>query len=138
LQLQNRLQNNMKLLTSFYGKLILLTLGIAVLVGAFNLIGLEQVLHVRVWNILLFFFFLTLVTGFLSQLILKNGKENFAHVVLGGTIFRFFISLAYILVFLFMGLDNIILFVSNFFAIYLLYLLFDIYGLMANLRPHSK
>jgi hypothetical protein len=121
-----------------YGKLALLTLGIAALILVLDLVGLEQLLHAKVWNILLFFFFLTLITGFLSQLILKNGKENFAHVVLGGTIFRFFISLAYILIFLFIGLDNIILFVSNFFAIYLLYLLFDIYSLIANLRPHSK
>jgi hypothetical protein len=128
----------MKILSSMYGKLALLTLGIAALILVLDLAGLEQLLHARVWNILLFFFFLTLITGFLSQLILKNGKENFAHVVLGGTIFRFFISLAYILIFLFIGLDNIILFVSNFFAIYLLYLLFDIYSLIANLRPHSK
>ncbi len=121
-----------------YVQLIGLTLGIAALIALIDVTGFEQLLHAKVWNILLFFFFLTLVTGFLSQLILKNGKENFAQVVLGGTIFRFFFSLGYILIFVVLGLDNIILFVTNFFAVYLLYLLFDIYGLITNLRPHSK
>ncbi|WP_143962563.1 hypothetical protein [Litoribacter populi] len=128
----------MKILSSMYVQLIGLTLGIAALIALIDVTGFEQLLHAKVWNILLFFFFLTLVTGFLSQLILKNGKENFAQVVLGGTIFRFFFSLGYILIFVVLGLDNIILFVTNFFAVYLLYLLFDIYGLITNLRPHSK
>ncbi|MBS9524212.1 hypothetical protein KI659_09320 [Litoribacter alkaliphilus] len=128
----------MKIFSSMYTKLIGLTLGIAALVAIISMLGFEQLLHAKVWNIILFFFFLTLVMVFLTQLILKNGEENFAQVVLGATIFRFFFSLGYILIFLFLGLDNIILFVTNFFAVYLLYLLFDIYGLITNLRPHSK
>jgi hypothetical protein len=128
----------MKLFKSTYAHLVLMTLAIAVLVLLLKFLGLDNILHNQVWNVLLFFFFLTLLTGYLSHLILKIGKDNFVLTVLAGTIFRFVISLGYILVFLFTGVDNIILFVANFFVIYLLYLLFDIYGLMANLRPHSK
>jgi hypothetical protein len=128
----------MKGFNSIYVQLVLMTLSIAVLVLILKFIGMDNILHNKVWNMILFFFLLAFSTGYLSQLILKNGKENFVAAVLSGTIFRFFISLGYILVFLFLGVDNIILFVVNFFVIYLLYLLFDIYGLIANLRPHSK
>jgi len=128
----------MKGFTSIYAKLVLMTVSIAVLVLIFKFIGLDNILHNQVWNMLIFFFLLAFSTAYLSQIILKNGKDNFVAAVLSGTIFRFFISLGYILVFLFVGVDNIILFVGNFFVIYLLYLLFDIYGLIANLRPHSK
>ncbi|KEO73064.1 hypothetical protein EL17_15765 [Anditalea andensis] len=123
---------------SVYFHLILLTLILAGLTLILQLVGLENILHKHIWNMLLFFSLLAFIIGYLSQLILKKGKENFVYVILGGNIFRFIFSLGYILVFLFIGLDNIILFVTNFFIIYLLYLLFDIYGLMANLRPHSK
>lgn len=115
-----------------------MTLIIVALVFIIKLSGMDNILHNQVWNMIIFFFLLAFSTGYLSQLILKNGKDNFVAAVLSGTIFRFFISLGYILVFLFLGVDNIILFVVNFFVIYLLYLLFDIYGLIANLRPHSK
>ena len=128
----------MSIFSSVYAKLVLLTLSIAGLILILMFLGLGQIFHHQVWNMLLFYFLLTLFTGYLSQIILKNGKDNFVAAVLGGTIFRFIISLGYILVILFIGVDNIILFVVNFFIIYLLYLLFDIYGLMANLRPHSK
>jgi hypothetical protein len=79
----------MKLFKSTYAHLVLMTLAIAVLVLLLKFLGLDNILHNQVWNILLFFFFLTLLTGYLSQLILKNGKENFVLSCSRGTIFRF-------------------------------------------------
>jgi len=37
-----------------------------------------------------------------------------------------------------MGVGNILWFAVVFFIIYLLYLLFDIYTFITNLRPHSE
>lgn len=37
-----------------------------------------------------------------------------------------------------MGLENIILFIANFFIIFLFYMIFDIYTFLSNLRPISK
>ena len=77
----------MKLFKSTYAHLVLMTLAIAVLVLLLKFLGLDDILHDQVWNVLLFFFFLTLLTGYLSHLILKIGKDNFVLTVLAGTIF---------------------------------------------------
>jgi hypothetical protein len=36
------------------------------------------------------------------------------------------------------GIQNIILFIGDFFTIFLFYLVFDIYAFLSNLRPISK
>ncbi len=94
--------------------------------------------HDKVWQIIGFYFGLVLLSGLLTQYLIKSSKDNSVNAVLGATVFRFLASLLFITVFIWRGVDEIVLFVVNFFVIYLLYLLFDIYGLIANLRAHSK
>lgn len=129
--------DHMKFIKSHIGSLVLLTVSIVLLTIAVQAIKQEWV-HPRVWQIIVFYFGLMLVSGQLIQFLLKQSKENSAAIVLGATIFRFLASLIFIAVCLFTKIDNKILFFADFFVIYLLYLLFDIYSLIANLRPHSK
>ena len=79
-----------------------------------------------------------LLSGQLIQFLLKQSEENSVAITLGATILRFLASLIFIAIVLFTKLDAKILFFADFFVIYLLYLLFDIYSLITNLRPHSK
>lgn len=58
--------------------------------------------------------------------------------MLGAIGIRLLGSIGFVAVMLFLGQENLILFVINFFVVYLFYLLFDIYMLIANLRPNSK
>lgn len=69
---------------------------------------------------------------------LKKDKLNSVAIILGSAVFRLLVSLAFVLVALWGGDKNILWFVINFFTIYLLYLLFDIYSLITNLRLHLK
>ncbi|MCH7409545.1 hypothetical protein MM239_09070 [Belliella sp. DSM 111904] len=94
--------------------------------------------HDAIWKILSFFALLTWVTGAFVHYLMRISKENSSNILLGATAIRFMASLGFIVIFLFLDVENIILFVVNFFVIYLFYLIFDIYGLIANLRPHSK
>jgi hypothetical protein len=47
-------------------------------------------------------------------------------------------SLGFIGILAVLGLENIILFIANFFIIFLFYMIFDIYTFISNLRPNSK
>lgn len=97
-----------------------------------------ELIHETVWIVLSFFALLVWVSGLFVQYLMNLSKENSSNILLGATVIRFISSAGFVAILLVLGVENKILFVANFFAIYFLFLLFDIYSLMANLRPHSK
>lgn len=94
--------------------------------------------HETVWTTISFFLILTWLTSAFSHYLIGINQGNSVNIMLGALGIRFLGSLGYIGIMLFLGVENIILFVANFFAIYLFYLLFDMYGLITNLRPISR
>lgn len=95
-------------------------------------------IHEYVPNMILFYFGLGLVSGLILQFLSNIGEENSVPVILGAGLIRLLASLGFVFVILWMGTENILWFVVNFFVVYLLYLLFDIYMFITNLRPHSE
>lgn len=95
-------------------------------------------IHDKIWLILSFFVVLTWLTGSFSHYLIGISKENSVNILLGATGIRLLASIGFVAIMLALKLENIIWFVVNFFIIYFFYLLFDIYGVMANLRPNSK
>ncbi|WP_228527708.1 hypothetical protein [Pararhodonellum marinum] len=128
----------MKIRNSTHFKLFLFTSLIALIGWLMQSVLKPEWVHTKFWEIILFYGLLTLFSGLLIQYLIKISKENFASILLLGTIIRFLASIVFIGVLLYLGVENLILFVVNFFVVYLLYLLFDIYALITNLRPHSK
>lgn len=94
--------------------------------------------HESLWTILSFFVLLTWITGMFTHYLLEISKENAVNILLGAIGIRFLASTGFVAIMLFLRVENLILFVVNFFIIYFFYLLFDIYTLLANLRPNSK
>lgn len=94
--------------------------------------------HESLWTILSFFVLLTWLTGMFTHYLLEISKENSVNILLGAIGIRFLASTGFVAIMLFLRVENLILFVINFFIIYFFYLLFDIYTLLANLRPNSK
>jgi hypothetical protein len=94
--------------------------------------------HETMWTILSFFVLLTWLTGMFSHYLLELSKENSVNILLGAMAIRFLASIGFVAILLFIGTENLILFVVNFFVIYFFYLLFDIYTLISNLRPNSN
>ena len=94
--------------------------------------------HESFWTILSFFVLLTWLTGMFTHYLLEISKENSVNILLGAIGIRFLASTGFVAIMLFLRVENLILFVINFFIIYFFYLLFDIYTLLANLRPNSK
>ena len=119
-------------------KLLLLSLFIAGLVYLISDLLQLHWIHESIWKIISFFLILTWLTGIFSNYLLEISKENSVNILLGAIGIRFLSSIGFIAIMLMLGQGNLILFVFNFFAVYLFYLLFDIYALIANLRPNSK
>ncbi len=128
----------MALLHSTAFRLIIFTLLISVFIYIMILLIPGPWFHDRVWQILLFFATLTLVTSVLAEKFMGKNELNSVAVILGTAVFRLLGSIVFVFVVLWKGYENILWFVVDFFIIYLLYLLFDIYSLITNLRLHSK
>ena len=117
-----------------YGVITMVVAGLILLLNFF----LPQIIHESIWSIFGFVaglaYFLTVVTRWLY---LKS-PENLLSLKLLGMIIRILSSLGFIGILVVLGLENIILFIANFFLIFLFYMIFDIYIFISNLRPNSK
>jgi len=116
------------------GVITMVVAGLILLLNFF----LPQIIHESIWSIFGFVaglaYFLTVVTRWLY---LKS-PENLLSLKLLGMIIRILSSLGFIGILVVLGLENIILFIANFFLIFLFYMIFDIYIFISNLRPNSK
>ncbi|ERM81893.1 hypothetical protein P872_07075 [Rhodonellum psychrophilum GCM71 = DSM 17998] len=128
----------MKPILIFTLKVLSFSLVIAGIVYSLQNFIMPELIHESVWKVLSFFALLVWASGLFVQYLMKLSKENSSNILLGATVIRFIASAGFVAILLVLGVENKILFVANFFAIYFLFLLFDIYSLMANLRPHSK
>ena len=127
----------MKFSASIHFSYAIITMVVAGLILLLNFF-LPQIIHESIWSIFGFVaglaYFLTVVTRWLY---LKS-PENLLSLKLLGMIIRILSSLGFIGILAVLDLENIILFIANFFIIFLFYLIFDIYIFISNLRPISK
>ncbi len=127
----------MALAKNTYVKFFLLSAIIAGLVVVLQQV-FPQIIHSQIWEIYFFlvimFFLIHVLTGFL----LKASSENFFQISLLAMILRLISSFVFVGIEVWAGMENIILFISDFFVLFLFYLIFDIYTFIANLRPISK
>ena len=128
----------MKPYLSFTVQLIILTLVLSGAVLSIQETADPHWVHEKAPWIILFYFALTWVTGLFALYLLQISKENSVMIILGAGVLRVAGSLAFVFLILWIGIENILWFVVNFFIVYLLYLLFDIYTFITNLRPHSE
>ncbi|SFU03286.1 hypothetical protein SAMN04489724_3474 [Algoriphagus locisalis] len=127
----------MTLKTNYHLKFFLLTGIFCLLILLFGWL-LPSTVHEEIWKILFFLAITSYLVGIMSLWLLKGSSENLLQVKLLGMIIRILSSLSFIGIMVFMGSENILLFVVNFFILFLFYLVFDIYTFLANLRPISK
>jgi hypothetical protein len=83
---------------------------------------------------LIFFLFMYLFIYRLIELGMRNNREKLVEFYLGTIVGKLLFSLAFIGIFLYLKVDNVFLFVINFFALYLFYTCFEITGIYRKLR----
>lgn len=126
------------------GKQIAITLGISGLLAALIYIlqqieGADRLIHSQIWGIVIFSVILALIIVVMNHWGLKNlDPQSRTNLFLGTTVLRLLLSMGFIGITLFLGIENQILWVANFFAIYLFYLVFEIYTILSNLRQISS
>ncbi|WP_084096955.1 hypothetical protein [Cyclobacterium lianum] len=119
-------------------KLLAFSLSLFLLTGLLKAVFPGPWWHDQLWTMLVFFSLLTAMTAFMAVKLMKLEMFNSVSVILGVTVVRLLCSIGFVFLILWQGDENLLWFVVDFFIIYLLYLLFDIYSLIANLRLHSK
>lgn len=127
----------MSILKNFHVRFLVFSLIVLALVLVFQQ-TLPQILSESIWTIFYFMVIMSYLVSFLAFWLYKKSPENFLQIKLLGMVIRILASLTFIAVIVWRGEENIILFIANFFILFLFYLIFDIYTFISNLRPISK
>lgn len=106
--------------------------------GLQQLESAERFVHPQVWSIMIF-------SALLGMLVVAIGHwglttmdaQSRTNLFLGLTVLRLILSMIFIGIAVFAGVEERVLWVANFFAIYLFYLVFEIYTILSNLRAIS-
>ncbi len=117
-----------------YGIITMVVAGLILLFSFF----LPQIIHESIWSIFGFVTGLAYLLSIVTRWLYLKSPENLLSLKLLGMIIRILSSLGFIGILVVLGLENIILFIANFFIIFLFYMIFDIYIFISNLRPISK
>jgi hypothetical protein len=127
----------MKFLSSIHFKYALVSLLLAAAILLLQT-TLPKTIHPAIWNIFGFVAGLSYLLGVVTHWLYQKSPENFISLKFLSMLIRILSALGFIGILLVLGLTNIILFMANFFLIFLFYLIFDIYAFISNLRPNSK
>lgn len=100
--------------------------------------GLGYLLHQQKWVILSFFVAYSFLFNRIIELGFKEKRKNFIPFYLATVALRLVLSIIFIGIELYRGLEKQELFVANFFALYLFYTIFEIWNLNSNLRQNSE
>ena len=112
---------------------------IALTLGFRQVPGTEKILHSGLLSIVLFSAFLGLLIAFMAGWGIKNlDAQTQPNLFIAITGIRMIVSLIFVLIVVYKGLENQLLWVINFFLVYLFYLAFEIYTIISNLRAISK
>jgi len=112
------------------------------LIGLFYLLqsieSTAKLIHPQFMGILIFSFILGLLVVFLGDWGIRNmDDQSRPNLFLGLTVMRMILSMIFIGIIVFTGLEQRVLWVGNFFMIYLIYLVFEIVTILSNLRAIS-
>ena len=119
-------------------RLVVFTIVVALIIIAVQAGKFQIYLFNDIWYLLAFFFALSYVTSMLTEHGIKKDPKNFQIFYFGGMMFRVILCMIVALIIIYSGTENLFNFIINFFGLYLLFLGFEIYSLLTNLRANSK
>ncbi|WP_234461888.1 hypothetical protein [Pedobacter segetis] len=90
------------------------------------------------WVVFFYMAFITLLVYLFSYIGLKKGGDQQSSILLGAIVIRLILTLAFILIYTQKIKVDSVLFMLNFFSVYLLFTTFEIYCLLRNLRHQIK
>lgn len=100
--------------------------------------SLKQYIHEKAFLTAGFLFFSMLVVHMMNFLAFKFKPETRGGIFMIALTFRMLLGLSFVLVLVYFGLDNRIIFAFNFIIMYLAYMVFEMKTIIANLRAISS
>ncbi len=97
-------------------------------------LGFSNLWHSYIWFIVTFYVCLSYFNHILLKLAFSNNRENFVQFFLSTNVVRMILSLVFVGVFANEGIQDLKLFVIDFFVLYLFYTSFEIYILYRKLQ----
>ncbi len=113
---------------------ILFTLFLGIVLFTADYFSVSDYIHPEKWSILVFFFAMAMLQHRLMEYGFKENRDKFVQFYLASLVIRFLFCLVFVGVFLYFKVASPNRFVLTFFAFYLFYTCFEIYGLYRNLR----
>jgi len=123
---------------NFFRNLFIFSGIVGLIIGVLIYFTGYTLVHTYIWYVLAFFVFITALTFYVSRLGISYDSDNFQLYYFGSTGFRMLLSIAVVFFYVYRFSENELQFVLNFFALYFLFTGFEIYSLLANLRPNLK
>ncbi|MFZ6664190.1 hypothetical protein [Peijinzhouia sedimentorum] len=105
-----------------------------------NISFTHHLIHSDIWTIFIFSFIVSILIGLANSYFVsrKDFAENLPQVFIASTVMRLLLSIFFVGIVLYLGVEDRLLWVINFFILYIFYLIFEIISLMTTLRPHSR
>lgn len=129
----------MKPIVSSILKVIVLT---GIISGLFvvlaNIESSSTLVHPLIWQILFLQFLVALIITLYHSYFFSKKEENMVNVFLGSTLIRLVLSIAVMVYLLFQTEEKRLILVVDFFLVYLFYMVFEIMGIISNLRAISR
>lgn len=100
--------------------------------------SVEDYLHKDKWYILLFFFITQYLSFQIHKYAFEDLNKNFIALHLSSLVIKFILSLIFVGIMIWNMTSDPMLFVANFFVLYLFFTVFEIYNLNTNLRRFSE
>ena len=98
----------------------------------------NKFIHPGIWTILIFSAIVAVIIGIINHVGMKKVDQlGLTNLFLATTVIRLILSMAFLGIMIFGDIERKVVWVANFFVIYLFYLVFEIYSIMSNLRAIS-
>lgn len=98
----------------------------------------KSLIHDQIWSIMVFSALLGVVVVAIAHWALNSfDAQSRPNIFIGLTVLRMLLSMIFLGAVIFIGLEERVLWVANFFVVYLFYLVFEIYTILSNLRAIS-
>lgn len=119
-------------------KLVAFTIIVAALIYGVQHFFPDVLKDNMIWAAFGFYTALTFVILWMAREGLKGSNKSFLKVVYGGMMMRLFFSIFFLVIYLIFNEVRDKPFIVGFLILYLLFTIFEIYTLVANLRPDLK
>lgn len=121
-----------------FGKILAIGLSQYLILLLFQQIeGMEWLVHDTAYIMVTFLLLLALFIGGVSQFSLKFDAATRTNFLFGTVVLRLLFTMGFVFLLVYRGVEDKMVFVSNFFALYLCYLVFEITSIITNLRAIS-